>query len=133
MERTLVLIKPDGVKRNLVGEIIKRYEMKGMRVAEIKSLVPEAKLVEKHYEEHRGKDFYPRLVEYLASDMVIAMILEGVNAVKCVRNINGATKYQDALPGTIRGDFAYSESYNLVHASDSLESAEREISLWFSV
>lgn len=131
MEKTLVLIKPDGVKRGLVGEIIRRYEMKGLKILEIKSVVPTKELAEKHYEEHRGKDFFDKLVDYLTSGMVIAMVLEGENAIKCVRLINGATKYQDAVPGTIRGDFAYMETYNLVHASDCEVSADREIKLWF--
>ncbi|MCX7950910.1 MAG: nucleoside-diphosphate kinase [Clostridiales bacterium] len=131
MEKTLVLVKPDGVKRGLVGEIIKRYEMKGLKISQIKSVVPTKELAEKHYEEHKGKDFFDKLVDYLTSGMVIAMVLEGENAIKCVRIINGATKYQDAVPGTIRGDFAYMETYNLVHASDCEVSAEREIKLWF--
>ncbi|MCX7694443.1 MAG: nucleoside-diphosphate kinase [Caloramator sp.] len=131
MEKTLVLIKPDGVERGLIGEIIKRYEMKGMKIKEIKSLIPTRELAEKHYEEHKGKEFFEELIKYLTSGMVVAMIIEGENAIKCVRNINGATKYQDALPGTIRGDFAYKDTYNLVHASDCKDSAEREIKLWF--
>lgn len=132
MERTLVLIKPDGVRRNLIGEIIKRYEKKGLRVAAIKSVYPTVEIASRHYAEHEGKEFYERLIKFLTSGMVVAMILEGQNAVKCARIINGATKYQDALPGTIRGDFAFDETENLVHASDSLESAEREIKIWFS-
>jgi len=131
LERTLVLIKPDGVRRNLIGEIIRRYEMKGLRVIAIKSLYPSEELVMEHYKEHEGKDFYERLINFLTSGMVIAIVLEGKNAIKCARIINGATKYQDALPGTIRGDFAFDETENLVHASDSLESAEREMKIWF--
>ncbi len=132
MEQTLVLIKPDGVKRSLIGEIINRYERKGMKVIHIKSLKPSKNLIEKHYEEHKNKPFYPRLIEYLASDIVVAFIAEGNNAINCVRMINGATKYTEALPGTIRGDFANEEIFNLVHASDSKASAEKEIKLWFS-
>lgn len=131
MENTLIIIKPDGVRRNLIGKILSRYEEKGMRIAAIKSLKPEPSLVEEHYEEHRGKDFYPELINYLSSDMVVALVLEGENAVKCARILNGATKFSDAQPGTIRGDFACSDRYNLVHASDSTESARREIILWF--
>jgi nucleoside-diphosphate kinase len=129
--RTLVLIKPDGVRRNLVGEILGRYERKGLKLLAIKSLKPTRDMAEEHYEEHRGKGFFEGVVEYLSSDAVIALILGGENAVKCVRAINGATKYYEALPGTIRGDFAFSMEENLVHASDSDESAEREIKIWF--
>lgn len=131
MERTLILIKPDGVRRNLIGEILRRYEMKGLKITSLKSIFPSVEMVESHYEEHRGKDFFPGVVKFLASGMVIACILEGENAVKCARIINGATKYEDSLPGTIRGDFAFANSQNLVHASDSPEAAEREINIWF--
>ncbi|KRQ85895.1 Nucleoside diphosphate kinase [Caloramator mitchellensis] len=131
MERTLVLIKPDGVRRNLIGDIIKRYEMKGLRVASIKSVYPTAEMAKEHYKEHIGKDFFEKLIRFLTSGMVIAIILEGQNAVKCARIINGSTKYQDALPGSIRGDYAFDETENIVHASDSTESAEREIKIWF--
>ncbi|TDT50916.1 nucleoside-diphosphate kinase [Fonticella tunisiensis] len=131
MERTLILIKPDGVRRNLIGEIIRRYEMKGLKIVSIKSMHPSRELVEEHYAEHRGKPFFNDLIEYLTSGMVVACIVEGSNAIKCVRLINGATKYYDALPGTIRGDFACDETQNLVHASDCEEAAKREIGLWF--
>lgn len=131
MERTLVLVKPDGVERNLVGEILKRYEQKGLKIAQIRSLLPTKDMAERHYQEHAGKSFYEGLIEFLTSGMTIACIIEGPNAIKCVRNINGATKYQDAVPGSIRGDYAHHETKNLVHASDSIESAEREISIWF--
>lgn len=113
MERTLVLIKPDGVRRNLIGEIIKRYEMKGLRVIAIKSLYPTKEIAMEHYREHEGKEFYERLINFLTSGMVIAMILEGKNVIKCARIINGATKYQEALPGTVRGDFAFDETETL--------------------
>jgi nucleoside-diphosphate kinase len=131
LEKTLILVKPDGVKRNLIGEILRRYEQKGLSIAAIKSGNPTQEIVEKHYDEHRGKSFYPGLIEFLTSGMVVAAIIEGPNAIKCVRMINGATKFQDALPGTIRGDFANLDTENLVHASVSTESAEREIRLWF--
>ena len=131
MEKTLVLIKPDGVRRNLIGEIISRYEKKGLRVSAIKSVFPTLEMAVEHYKEHVGKDFFERLIRFLTSGMVIAIILEGQNAVKCARIVNGATKYIDALPGSIRGDFAFDETENLVHASDSLESAKREIAIWF--
>lgn len=132
MERTLVLIKPDGVKRALIGEILSRYEKKGLKIADIRMFTPSRELSEKHYEEHNGKTFYAELIDYITSGPVVACIVEGENAVKCVRLVNGATRYQEALPGTIRGDFANMDTYNLVHSSDSVSSAEREIGLWFS-
>lgn len=131
MEKTLVLIKPDGVERKLIGEVIRRYEQKGMSVVSVKSLVAPRETVEEHYKEHVGKPFYDGLVEFTVSGMLIAMVVEGPNAVKCVRMLNGATRFGDAVPGSIRGDFANSEMKNIVHASDSVESAEREIAIWF--
>jgi nucleoside-diphosphate kinase len=131
LERTLILVKPDGVKRSLIGEILRRYEQKGLYITAIKSIYPTQQLVENHYDEHRGKSFYPNLIEFLTSGMVVAAVIEGHNAIKCVRLINGATKCAEALPGTIRGDFANQDTQNLVHASDSVESAGREIKLWF--
>jgi nucleoside-diphosphate kinase len=131
MERTLVLIKPDGVEKKLIGEVIKRYEQKGMKVAKIQSLYATREMVEEHYKEHQGKTFYDELINYVTSGMIIAMIIEGPNSIKCIRNINGATRYQEAVPGSIRGDYANQETKNIVHASDSVESAEREIAIWF--
>ncbi|ERM91101.1 nucleoside diphosphate kinase [Caldanaerobacter subterraneus subsp. yonseiensis KB-1] len=131
MELTLAIVKPDGVKRGLIGEILKRYENKGLRLKAAKVVTPSIELLEKHYEEHKGKPFFKPLIEYMSSGPVFAMVLEGENAVKLVRMINGATKVEDALPGTIRGDFASSTTYNVVHGSDSVESAKREIALWF--
>ncbi|AAM24008.1 Nucleoside diphosphate kinase [Caldanaerobacter subterraneus subsp. tengcongensis MB4] len=131
MEVTLAIVKPDGVKRGLIGEILKRYENKGLRLKAAKVVTPSIELLEKHYEEHKGKPFFKPLIEYMSSGPVFAMVLEGENAVKLVRMINGATKVEDALPGTIRGDFASSTTYNVVHGSDSVESAKREIALWF--
>jgi len=131
MERTFVMIKPDGVKRGLVGEIISRYERKGLRLISAKLMQASAELAEKHYEEHVSKPFFPELVEYITSGPVFVMVLEGDKAVSLVRMINGATRVEDALPGTIRGDFATSTTHNLVHGSDSIESAKREIALWF--
>lgn len=131
MERTLVLIKPDGVKRNLIGDILNRYERKGMRIAAIKSVYASRNIVEEHYYEHKDKNFYNELIDYLTDGMVVACIVEGTNSIKCVRLINGATKFTDALPGTIRGDYAFDTTNNLVHASDSVESADREAKLWF--
>jgi nucleoside-diphosphate kinase len=131
MERTLVLIKPDGVEKKLIGEVIRRYEQKGMKVAKIQSLYATREMVEEHYKEHQGKTFYDELINYVTSGMIIAMIIEGPNSIKCIRNINGATRYQEAVPGSIRGDYANQETKNIVHASDSVESAEREIAIWF--
>lgn len=131
MEITLVLIKPDGVKRNLIGDILSRYEKKGMKISAIKSVYPTRSIAEEHYFEHKGKSFYNTLIDFLTDGMVVACVLEGPNAIKCTRLINGATKYGEALPGTIRGDYACEDTFNLVHASDCVESAEREAKLWF--
>ncbi|MGB9975736.1 nucleoside-diphosphate kinase [Thermovenabulum sp.] len=131
MEKTFVMLKPDAVKRGLVGSIIKRYEQKGLKILALKMLQVTEDLAEKHYEEHRDKPFYRELVSFITSGPVVAMILEGPDAVKLVRLLNGATRVEDALPGTIRGDYALTTQENLVHASDSSESARREIALWF--
>lgn len=131
MEKTFVMLKPDAVKRGLVGSIINRYEQKGLKILALKMLQVTEDLAEKHYEGHRDKPFYRELVSFITSGPVVAMILEGPNAVKLVRLLNGATKVEDALPGTIRGDYALTTQENLVHASDSGESARREIALWF--
>ncbi|MDI3481851.1 MAG: nucleoside-diphosphate kinase [Tepidanaerobacteraceae bacterium] len=130
-EKTFVLIKPDGVKRGLVGAILQRYEQKGLRIIKAKLIQASKELAEKHYQEHSSKPFFPELIDYITSGPVFAMVLEGDKAVSLVRLLNGATKVEEALPGTIRGDFATSTTENLVHGSDSAESAEREISLWF--
>ncbi|MGB9813745.1 MAG: nucleoside-diphosphate kinase [Thermovenabulum sp.] len=131
MEKTFVLIKPDAVKRGLIGSIIQRYEQKGFKILALKMLDVPLELAERHYEEHRQKPFYGELIRFITSGPVVAMVLEGPNAIKLVRMLNGATKVEDALPGTIRGDFALTTQENLVHASDSPDSARREIALWF--
>ncbi|MCF6096438.1 nucleoside-diphosphate kinase [Thermovorax subterraneus] len=131
MEKTFVMIKPDGVKRGLVGAILQRYEQKGLKLVAAKLTNVSKELAEEHYREHSSKPFFNELVEYITSGPVFAMVLEGENAIKLVRLLNGATKVEEALPGTIRGDFATSTTHNLVHASDSPESACREIKLWF--
>lgn len=131
MERTFVIIKPDGVKRGLIGEIISRYERKGLKVVECKMLHADRSTLEKHYIEHIGKPFYEELISYMMQGSILAMIVEGNNAIKLVRKINGKTNPVEAEPGTIRGDFANTMTENIVHASDSAESAEREISIWF--
>lgn len=131
MERTFVMVKPDGVKRGLIGAILQRYEQKGLKLVAAKLVNVSRELAEEHYREHASKPFFNELIEYITSGPVFAMVLEGENAIKLVRLLNGATKVEEALPGTIRGDFATSTTHNLVHASDSPESARREIKLWF--
>ncbi|PKO00729.1 MAG: nucleoside-diphosphate kinase [Chloroflexi bacterium HGW-Chloroflexi-4] len=132
MERTLVLIKPDGVERNLSGEIIKRLEMRGLKITALKLLLVTDELARKHYDVHHGKSFYEGLIKYITSGPVIAMVLEGPNAIKAVRQTMGATNPVEAAPGTIRHDFGILTSRNLTHASDSPENAEIEISNWFT-
>ena len=131
-QRTLILIKPDGVQRLLVGRVIERYEQRGLRIVGLKLMAVDRVLAERHYDEHREKQFFAGLVEFITSAPLVAMALEGPNAIKVCRDINGATRPQEASPGTIRGDFALETSQNIVHASDSPESAERELALWFS-
>jgi nucleoside-diphosphate kinase len=125
------MVKPDGVKRGLIGAILQRYEQKGLKLVAAKLVNVSRELAEEHYREHASKPFFNELIEYITSGPVFAMVLEGENAIKLVRLLNGATKVEEALPGTIRGDFATSTTHNLVHASDSPESARREIKLWF--
>ena len=130
-ERTLVLIKPDGVQRGLVGRIIDRYEQRGLRMVGLKMVDVDRDLAERHYAIHRDKPFFPGLVEFITSAPLVALVMEGPNAVAVCRAINGATRPQDAAPGTIRGDLALETGQNLVHASDSAETAEGEVDLWF--
>ena len=132
MERTYVMVKPDGVQRNLVGEIVARFERKGFKIVGLKMIQMDRDLAERHYGEHKGKPFFEGLVEYITSGPVVAMALQGKGVVAAVRGINGATNPANAAPGTIRGDFAVDVGRNVVHASDSVESAEREIGLYFS-
>jgi len=132
MERTFLMIKPDGVQRGLIGEVIRRVEQKGLKIVGMKMLRISRELAEKHYEEHRGKEFYEPLISYITSSPVVAMVIEGKNAVQIVRKMIGATNPLEASPGTIRGDLGVEIGRNVVHASDSLSSAEREISLYFS-
>jgi nucleoside-diphosphate kinase len=131
MERTLVLIKPDAVERSLIGQIIAIYERKGLGIAALKMLTPSREIAETHYLEHKEKPFFKELVAFLTRGKLCAMIIEGDNAIKTVRKINGATDPAEAETGTIRGRFALSKSENMVHASDSAESAAREIKIWF--
>jgi nucleoside-diphosphate kinase len=131
MERTLILIKPDGVKRGLAGEIIGRFERKGLRVRGLKMLRFTDELADRHYAEHVSKGFYPELKAFITSGPVVAIAIEGDEAVGLCRTMMGATKFTDAAPGTIRGDYAFSFTENLVHGSDSPESAKREIGIFF--
>lgn len=130
-ERTFVAIKPDGVKRGLIGKILERFENKGFKIVGMKLLQVTPELAAKHYEEHYGKSFYKRLIHYITSGPIVAMVIEGYEAVESVRHIVGATSPIKADVGTIRADFAQIMEYNVVHASDSLESAAREIGLYF--
>lgn len=131
MERTYVMVKPDGVQRNLVGEIVARYEKKGFKIAGMKLIQLTPAIAEAHYAEHVGKPFFPGLLEYITSGPVVAMVLEGAGVVAAVRAMNGATNPASAAPGTIRGDMAVEVGRNIVHASDSVESANREIAIYF--
>ena len=131
-DRTLLLIKPDGVERRLVGEIIGRIERKGLTVAALELRAVSDKLARSHYAEHDGKPFFASLLEFITSGPLVAAIVEGPRAVAAVRQLAGATDpVEGAAPGTIRGDFGLEVQFNLVHGSDSPESAEREIGLWF--
>ncbi len=135
MQATLVLIKPDGVKRNLVGEIIKRCEAKGYKVTDLKMVAPNRELLEQHYAEHEGKPFYEPLLEFMLSGPTVAIRLEGERVIEGFRSLAGATDPTTAAPGTIRGDLGRDWGtkviQNLVHGSDSDESAKRELAIWF--
>lgn len=130
-ERTLVLIKPDAVRRGLIGEILTRYERKGLAILAMDQRQVDPALSDAHYAEHIEKPFYPALREFITGGVVIALVLGGDSAIDVVRALNGATDGRKAAPGSIRGDLALSTSENLVHGSDSGESAVREIALWF--
>lgn len=130
-ERTLVLIKPDAVKRGLIGEILSRYERKGLTIVAMDLRTIDPSLADAHYAEHVDKPFYPALREFVTGGPLVALVLEGDQAIEIVRRMNGATDSRQAEPGTVRGDLSTSKSQNLVHASDSPESAKRELELWF--
>lgn len=130
-ERTLVLLKPDAVRRGLVGAILGRFEAKGLRIVALEHRTIDASVADQHYAEHVAKDFYPPLRDFVTSGPLVALVLEGDSAVEVVRAINGATDGRKAAPGTIRGDHSLSNRENLVHGSDSSESATREIGIWF--
>jgi nucleoside-diphosphate kinase len=131
MERTFVMIKPDGVRRGLVGEVVSRIERRGLTLAEMKLVRPSRALAEEHYGVHRDKPFFASVVGFITSGPVVAMIVEGEDAVAAVRQILGATRPLEAAPGSLRADFALNVQENLVHGSDSAATAEEEIRLWF--
>ncbi len=130
-QRTLVLLKPDTVRRGLVGEVLARFEAKGLRIVAMEQRHIDAALADQHYAEHVERDFYPPLRDFVTSGPLVALVLEGDEAIEVVRAINGATDGRKAAPGTIRGDLSLSNRENLVHGSDSPESAAREIGIWF--
>ena len=130
--KTFFMIKPDGVRRNLVGEVISRVEEKGFEITKIKMMMISKSLAEEHYGEHKDKPFFNDLVEFITSGPVVAMQVEGENVVAQIRNLMGATNPSDATPGSIRGDLATELAQNVVHGSDSNTSAERELNLFFS-
>ena len=131
MERTLILVKPDAFARGLTGEVIARFERKGLRIAALRLLTVDRQLAEQHYAEHEGKPFFGELVDFITSGPLVAMVLEGEQAITAARQVIGATNPANADPGSLRGSFALAMPNNLVHGSDSPESAEREIALWF--
>lgn len=130
-ERSFVLIKPDAVRRGLVGAVLSRFEAKGLRIVAMEQRQMDGELADQHYAEHVERDFYPPLREFVQSGPSVALVLEGDQAIEVVRALNGATDGRKAAPGTIRGDYSLSNRENLVHGSDSPESAAREIALWF--
>jgi len=132
MQRSLVLLKPDCVQRKLIGEVIARFEAKGLRIVAMKMLRVSPELSKKHYAEHVSKPFYPGLESFIVSAPIVAMAVEGLEAITVIRNMLGATSGLKAAPGTIRGDYSCSRQMNLVHASDSEESATRELGLYFT-
>ena len=130
-ERTLVLVKPDGVQRQLAGRIISRFEERGLKIVGLKLVGVDRLLAERHYDIHRERPFFASLVDFITSSPLVAMVLEGPNAISVVRMIVGATRPNEAAPGTIRGDFGLETAQNLVHASDGPDTARTEIALWF--
>lgn len=132
MEKTFIMVKPDGVQRNLVGEIVSRFEKKGYQLVGAKLMVVSRELAEEHYAEHKERPFFGELVDFITSGPVFAMVWQGNNVITTARSMVGKTNPVDAASGTIRGDFATSVGMNIIHGSDSQESAEREIGLWFS-
>jgi len=131
MERTLILVKPDAFARNLTGEIIARFERKGLRLVALKQMTMTQELAERHYAEHKGKPFYEELVMFITSGPLVAMVLQGEQAIAAARQVIGATNPVEAAPGSIRGDYAIEVGQNMVHGSDSPESGAREVALFF--
>ena len=131
MERTFIMLKPGVLQRRIAGEILNRFERKGFKIVALKMLRMSRSLVESHYREHVGKDFYESLIEYATSGPVVAMILEGEDVIALVRRLVGATRVSESVPGSIRGDYAASTTINIIHAADSPESAAREMALFF--
>ena len=131
MEQTCIIIKPDSVKRNLVGEIIRRYERKGLQIVAMQMLTASRELAQAHYEDLKDSAFFDELVDFMTSGPVVVMVLAGENAIRAARHLNGATNPLEAAPGTIRGDYGLQISENVVHASDTPAAAAREIALWF--
>jgi len=131
MERTFLMVKPDGVQRSLIGEIVSRFEKKGFQLVAAKLMHVSRELAEKHYEEHKDRPFFNELVDFVTSAPVFAMVWQGHNVIKTARHMMGTTNPSEAAPGTIRGDFGVSMGMNIIHGSDSPENAEREIKLWF--
>jgi nucleoside-diphosphate kinase len=131
VSRTLILVKPDAFERALTGEVLARFERKGLRLAALKMMEADEEIANVHYEEHTDKPFFGELVAFITRGTMVAMVLEGEEAVAAARQVIGATNPIEAAPGSIRGDFAREVTYNMVHGSDSDESAEREIGIWF--
>jgi nucleoside-diphosphate kinase len=132
MDQSLILVKPDAFSRGLTGEVIARFERKGLRIAAMRLLTVDQMLAERHYAEHEGKPFFKELVEFITSGPIVAMVIEGEDAVVAARQVIGASNPLEAVPGSIRGDFATRVGQNLVHGSDSRESAKREVALFFA-
>ena len=131
IEKTFILVKPDGVKKNLVGNILARFEAKGLKIVALKMIVAPKEGAETHYAEHKEKPVFGELVDFITSSPLVAAVIEGENAIKAVRQLNGATNPLEAVPGSIRGDYALTIGENIVHGSDSPEAAAREIANWF--
>ncbi len=131
MERTLVLIKPDGIERKLIGEIIGIYEKKNLNIVGLKMLKATRELAEKHYEEHKGREYFEELIEYITEDKICALVIEGEHVIDNIRKVNGDKDPLKVDMGSIRGKYSSNKTRNLVHASDCIESAEREIGIWF--
>ena len=131
METTYIMLKPDGVQRGLVGEIIQRFENKGLRLVGLRQVIPSLETAQAHYAVHSERPFYPGLIKFITSGPVVAMAWTGVEAISVARNLIGPTNGRDAAPGTIRGDFAMDIGHNIIHGSDAAETAEFELELWF--